>query len=93
MQTKASCETTYRTALPQVVGVNLLRFLLCAPGNHGPHAAGRAGFMQARLEELVNLWILVFVLDLGAALFDADFNRLVVTESDEIVTPAIPAQR
>ena len=73
--------------------MNLVRFLLRAPGNHGAHAAGRAGFVQARLKELVNLWILVFVLDLRAAVFDADLNRLVVTESDKVVTPAIPAQR
>ena len=39
---------------------------------------GRAGFAQAAFKELVNLGILVFVLDLRAAVFDADFNRFVV---------------
>ena len=69
---------------------NLFHSLLRAPGNHGTHAASRACFMEARLEELVNLWILVFVLDLRAALFDADLDWFVVAESDKVVTPAIP---
>ena len=49
--------------------------------------------MKARLEVLMDLWVLVFVLDLRAAIFNADFDRLVITEGDEIVTPAIPAER
>ena len=32
--------------------------------------ARRAGFSQGRLEDLMNFWILVFVFDLTAALFD-----------------------
>src|SRR5438067_5580575 len=72
---------------------NLFHSLLRAPGNHGTHTAGRACFVEARLEVLVDLWVLIFVLDLRAAVFDAYLDRLVVTERDEIVTPAIPAQR
>ncbi len=71
----------------------LFCFLLCAPGNHGAHATSCANFVKACFEELVNLWILVFVLDLRAAVFDADLDRLVVTKRDKVVTPAIPAQR
>ena len=67
--------------------------LLCAPGNHGAHAASRACLVEARFEVVVDFRVLVFVLDLGAAIFDADFDRLVVTERNEIVTPTIPAQR
>ena len=70
---------------------NLFHSLLRAPGNHGTHAAGRACFVEARLEELVDLWVLIFVLDLRAALFDADLDWFVVAESDKVVTPAIPA--
>ena len=69
----------------------LFHSLLRTPGNHGTHAASRAYLVEARLEVLVDLWVLIFVLDLRAAVFDAYLNRLVVTERDEIVTPAIPA--
>ena len=66
-------------------------FLLCAPRNHGTHAAGSAGFVKASFEVLMNLAILVFVLDLRAALFHAHLDRLIVTEGDKVVTPTVPA--
>ena len=62
-------------------------------GTMEPMRQGAPAFVEARLEVLMDLWVLVFVLDLRAAFFDADFDRLVVTERDEIVTPAIPAER
>ena len=54
---------TLNSKLETAVSENLFDSLLCAPGNHGAHAAGRAGFVQARFEELVDLRILVLVLD------------------------------
>ena len=54
--------------------------------------AGRAGFGQGRLEDLMNFWILVFVFDLTAALFDVHLDGLFVGQCDKAVAPAIPAQ-
>src|SRR5438128_12486977 len=71
---------------------NLFHSLLRAPGNHGTHAAGRACFVEARLEVLVDLWVLIFVLDLRAAVFDAYLDRLFATERVVIVTTCVRAQ-
>ena len=54
--------------------------------------AGRAGFGQGRLEDLMNFWILVFVFDLTAALLDVYLDGFFVGQSDKAVAPAIPAQ-
>jgi hypothetical protein len=43
-----------------------------------------ACLLKARLKVLMDLWVLVFVLDLRAAIFNADFDRLVITEGDEL---------
>ena len=75
-----------------VFSITRCSFLLRAPANHGAHVAGRAGFGQGRLEDLMNFWILVFVFDLPAALFDVDLDGLFVGQCDKAVAPAIPAQ-
>src|SRR6266511_4598863 len=64
-------------------------FLLRTPANHGAHVARRAGFRQGRLEDLMNFWILVFVFDLTAALFDVYLDGLFVGQCDKAVAPAI----
>src|SRR5438093_348839 len=67
-------------------------FLLRAPANHGAHVAGRAGFRQGGLENLMNLWILVFVFDLIATLLHVHLDGLFVGERDKSIAPAIPPQ-
>ena len=63
---------------------------LCTPANHGAHVARRAGFGQGRLEDLMNLWVLVFVFDLISTLLHVHLDGLFVGECDKSVALAIP---
>src|SRR4029077_7716458 len=67
-------------------------FFLRAPANHGAHVAGRAGFGEGRFEDLMNLWVLVFVFDLVSTLLNVDLDGLFIGERDKSVAPTIPPQ-
>src|SRR5262249_54550057 len=67
-------------------------FFLRTPPNHGAHVAWCTGFCQRRLEDLMNLRILVFVFDLITPLLHVYLDGLFVSQCYKPVAPAIPAQ-
>src|SRR6185312_6451884 len=69
------------------------RVLVGAEGMVVAHLALGARLLHLRLEIAVDPGILVLELDLGAALLDAGVGATLVIELEELVAPAVPAQR
>src|SRR6185312_16516069 len=69
------------------------RVLVGAEGMVVAHLALGARLLHLRLEIAVDPGILVLELDLGAALLDAGVGAALVIELEELVAPAVPAQR